>query len=159
MAESPKTGLAGKHVRGIAGSFEGLRFLCSRPTLWRYAVWPILINIAVSLASLFVAYQAGSHFWQSYADSLPIAWWATIVKWCLFLKFVLVVALRRSRLCRLPVAAERLLCVVLQSDSPGKVDLFLGTRPRRTDRPADGGVLMPCVLRSSWSSLTSLFCC
>lgn len=133
MAESPKTGLAGGYVRGIAGSFEGLRFLCSRPTLWRYAVWPILINIAVSLASLFVAYQAGSHFWQSYADSLPIAWWATIVKWCLFL-VVLVVALTIAFVAYLLL--QSVFCAWFFSQLARQVDLFLGTRPDElTDPP------------------------
>ena len=133
MAESQKTGLAGGYVRGIAASFEGLSFLCSRPTLWRFAIWPILINIVVSLASLLIAYQAGSHFWQSYANSLPIVWWATVVKWCLFL-VVVVIALTVAFVAYLLL--QSVFCAWFFSQLARQVDLFLGTRPDElTDPP------------------------
>ncbi len=133
MTEARKTGLAGGYVRGVAASFEGLSFLCSRPTLWRFAIWPILINIVVSLVSLFLAYQIGSYFWQSYSDSLPIVWWATIVKWCLFL-VVLLVALTIAFVAYLLL--QSVFCAWFFSQLARHVDLFLGTRPDElTDPP------------------------
>jgi len=92
--------------------------------LWRFAVWPILVNIAVSLASLFLAYQVGSHFWQSYANELPIAWWATIVKWCLFF-MVVVVALAVAFVAYLLL--QSVFCAWFFSQLARHVELFLGT--------------------------------
>jgi uncharacterized protein involved in cysteine biosynthesis len=124
VAETQPTKLAGGFVRGLTASFEGWSFLCARPTLWRFAIWPILSNVAVSLLSLFLAYHAGAHFWQSYANSLPIVWWATIVKWCLFL-VVIAVSLTISVVAYLLL--QSVFCAWFFSQLARHVDLFLGT--------------------------------
>ncbi len=121
---APQSGLASGYMRGLAVSFEGLSFLCARPALWRFAVWPILANIIVSLAALILAWQTGSYFWQTFSDSLPIVWWATIVKWCLFLA-VVVFALMVAFVAYLLL--QSVFCAWFFSQLARHVDLFLGT--------------------------------
>ncbi|MBI1312236.1 hypothetical protein GC176_13185 [bacterium] len=132
MAETQTTGLAGDYVRGLAASFEGLRFLCARPTLWRFAVWPILINIVVSLAALYLAYQLFGYLSQSYADSLPIGLIATIKKWMAF--FAALVAAFSTAFV-VYVLLQSVFCAWFFSLLARQVELFLGTARNELSDP------------------------
>lgn len=150
MNNTGRTGHVKGYVRGLSVSFEGLQFLCQRPTLWRFAILPILVNVFVSLAALAIAYQSGSYVWQSYSDSLPIAWWATIIKWCLFLVVVLV-ALAVTFVAYLLL--QSLFCAWFFSQLARHVELFLGTSSDElTDPPI--AVQISDALRASLKLIT-----
>jgi CysZ protein len=120
-------------MQGLAVSFEGFSFLCGRPALWQFAVWPILANVIVSLTALALAWQTGSYFWQTFSDSLPIVWWATMIKWCLFLA-VVVSALGLALVAYLLL--QSVFCAWFFSQLARHVDLFLGTpESELTDPP------------------------
>ncbi len=81
MATESQTGFV-KHFRsGISASVDGFAFLNNHPALWRYGVWPILVNIVVTFVVWLSAFYVGWMVWDSYQTALPIAWWAGLVKW------------------------------------------------------------------------------
>lgn len=132
MSSIQPTGFATGYARGLAASFAGLRFLCGRPTLWRFALWPILVNITVSLAALFLAYEVFGHLWQSYADSLPVGVIATVKKWAAFLTALI------ACLCTafvVYVLLQGVFCAWFFSHLARQVELFLGTSDHELTEP------------------------
>jgi CysZ protein len=81
LATESQTGFV-KHFRGgISAPVDGFAFLNNHPALWRYGVWPVLVNIVVTFVVWLSAFYVGWMVWDSYQTALPIAWWTGIVKW------------------------------------------------------------------------------
>ena len=59
----------------------GFTFLNNHPALWRFGFLPVIVNILVTFFVWLTSFHAGWSAWESYQTSLPIAWWADVVKW------------------------------------------------------------------------------
>lgn len=80
-AEDSQAGFTREFRAGFAASVTGFSFLNNHPALWRFGIWPVLVNIAVTFVVWLSAFYAGWGAWDSYHTALPIAWWAGLVKW------------------------------------------------------------------------------
>jgi CysZ protein len=83
-----KTGVIRGFIAGLSGATEGFLFLCRYPGLWRYGIWPVLVNIVVALVVWLGAFQIGRMFWQSMVSTFPDTWWAPIIEWGVFVGLI-----------------------------------------------------------------------
>ena len=86
--DKPKTGFIRGFLSGLSGATEGFLFLCRYPTLWRYGIWPVLVNIVVALVVWLGAFQIGRMFWESVVSTFPDTWWAPIIEWGVFVALI-----------------------------------------------------------------------
>lgn len=61
---------------GFGASFRGLGYMLEHRSLWRYAIWPTALNVAITLAVFagLVVAAVGVLAWRL-ADGLPSGWW------------------------------------------------------------------------------------
>ena len=67
-------------VEGFAAPVRGLSYLNRNPRLWRYAAWPLAINLAISLLILAGIGYAGWWVAPQVAAWFPAGWWGGILK-------------------------------------------------------------------------------
>src|SRR5687767_10552241 len=49
-------------LEGFAAPREGFAYMCRHPRLWRYAVIPVLLNLLITAALLFLLIAGGVYF-------------------------------------------------------------------------------------------------
>lgn len=81
MSAEDQAGYVRQFRSGLAASMTGFTFLNNHPALWRFGFLPVVVNILVTFVVWLSSFYAGWAAWESYQTSLPIAWWAGMVKW------------------------------------------------------------------------------
>jgi uncharacterized protein involved in cysteine biosynthesis len=65
---------------GLSAPWTGLRFMADRPALWRYGVWPILLNLLITGLLLAAVAAAGIYFFSILHPKLHGSWWGVLVE-------------------------------------------------------------------------------
>lgn len=70
---------------GLYSPLSGFTYLCRRPALWRYAIWPILINLVITAIILAVLIFTGIWFfnswypWLTTSNDGSTSWWGIVL--------------------------------------------------------------------------------
>lgn len=79
MVVIPSRSRVGQFFEGILVPWLGLKVLIARPQLWGYAIIPVLLNIAIMLATLFAIFAIGSGIltglWFLLGGEWNSGWW------------------------------------------------------------------------------------
>lgn len=126
MSAETKSGFARNFRSGLAAPVDGFTFLNNHPALWQFGVWPVLVNIVVTFVVWLSSFYVGWMLWDSYQASLPIAWWADIVKW---IGLVSIVLLTLALGFIAYVLLLGVICAWFFSKLAYHVELALGARP------------------------------
>lgn len=111
-------------VEGITSPWEGFAFLCYYPALWRYGVFPIVLNIMISmivLIGLLAAAVVGSIYIYGLFDE---GWWWRALE-VLLIVIMITAAVGLSLVAWLLL--EGILCGYFYSRLARQVELRLGT--------------------------------
>lgn len=112
-----------QYLMGFRTAGEGFVFLARNPLLWRFGLWPVLVNIVVGFAVWFGAFEFGRHAWNQFATGLPIAWWASVVEWA---GLVILILTTLAMAMILFVLLQGVFCAWFFSHLARRVELALG---------------------------------
>ena len=70
----PKSSRVGNFFEGALTPWVGLRVLIARPRLWKHAIIPVLVNLAIMAAAIFAMIAIGSGL-------MALLWWALGGEW------------------------------------------------------------------------------
>lgn len=66
---------------GFVAPWEGFRFLARRPALWRYGLWPLLVNVLLSIAAVIGLYYGVGALLATLTPWLPGGWLGNLLYW------------------------------------------------------------------------------
>lgn len=79
LVVAPARSQIGKFLEGASVPWLGLKVLLFRPRLWRYAVVPVLLNLAIMAAAVFAMFVIGlvlfTGLWLSLGQDWNEGWW------------------------------------------------------------------------------------
>src|SRR5688500_5166498 len=64
----------GRFGQGFAAPWHGARFLCRHPGLWRYAILPIVLNLAITGLVLVLLFAGAAAFANHLHPRFPEGW-------------------------------------------------------------------------------------
>jgi len=117
----------GSFFEGLRAPWEGYRYMQANPSLWRYATWPVIINLFLTGLFIYLIWKSfglyGEHIHPFFETSIwmriaEVA--AIVVAIVLCLVFVVIVWLLLSAL----------LCSVFYAKLAEKVEIILGMDPK-----------------------------
>ncbi len=80
--------------RGFLAPVEGFEYLCRYPKLWRYGVFPVVLNLLITIAMLLFVVFAAAWFVVDMHPKFPAGWgWMALEVLCAFGVFVIAVGL------------------------------------------------------------------
>ena len=94
----PPTSSVSKFLEGASAPWLGFKFLTEHPSLWRYAILPILVNLLITALALFLLVAAASwcitYVHPKFAgDEEGVWWWLTIGGEIVFAVLLIVLSL------------------------------------------------------------------
>jgi CysZ protein len=70
-------------VEGFTTPLAGFSYMTRNPRLWRYAVWPIVLNVLITIALLALLIWAGSAIYGHYEPRLPAGVWGDLSRFAI----------------------------------------------------------------------------